>query len=439
MMTSKKGPKVNPKASKKNKKSWRKNVDLEDVEAFLEDKRLEERLQVEDIREKKDAELFVLDDRGHDEVEVEVKRGSKELKCFQHLTVKSGAKDPKKGRNRVKTESERKNPILRNKKTNRSLKLKMAANDRKMHLRKKEAEMETRMTRRRIKFDFDLWADEGQKNSADLEWAADEVKKHNVKRSRKVPDDFLAKTSDLGAVEAPHSGSSYNPSLSDHRDLLWRAAEVEVKKEKAERKIDFHTTKMFPKNYNREKVWMEEMAEGINDRGQDEGHGDDDDDDDDVKEVAVNKVKTKKQRRKQKMKKSEEEKKNREKEEKMKNQDVFRLKSMKRMISAQEQRTRLRQAKKAEMKAEKRKTASRLSAHVYEEPEQELKLGEELTGDLRSLRPEGSLLEDRFKSLQKRNVIAPSCKNKSQRNPHKRKFVEKRSYKMGWEKMKKKQ
>ena len=107
---------------------------------------------------------------------------------------------------------------------------------------------------------------------------------------------------------------------------------------------------------------------------------------------------------------------------------------MKKMISEQERRTQLRQEKKALTKAIKRQTASRLSAHVYEEPQQELKLSDELTGELRSLRPEGSLLEDRFKSLQKRNVIAPSAKRKSQRNPHKRKFVEKRNYKMGWEK-----
>ena len=76
----------------------------------------------------------------------------------------------------------------------------------------------------------------------------------------------------------------------------------------------------------------------------------------------------------------------------------------------------------------------KLNANKFEEPEQELKLQDELTGNLRTLRPEGSLLEDRFKSLQRRNVIAPGGKHKSNKNPHKRKKVEKRNYKMGWEK-----
>ena len=37
-------PKRKKNASRKNKKSWRKNVDIEDVEEFLEEERLEERL-----------------------------------------------------------------------------------------------------------------------------------------------------------------------------------------------------------------------------------------------------------------------------------------------------------------------------------------------------------------------------------------------------------
>ena len=37
-------PKRKKNASKKGKKSWRKNVDLDDVEDFLEDQRLEQRL-----------------------------------------------------------------------------------------------------------------------------------------------------------------------------------------------------------------------------------------------------------------------------------------------------------------------------------------------------------------------------------------------------------
>jgi len=41
-----------------------------------------------------------------------------------------------------------------------------------------------------------------------------------------------------------------------------------------------------------------------------------------------------------------------------------------------------------------------------------LKLSDELEGSLRLLKPEGHILEDRFKSLQKRNIIEPRVKAK---------------------------
>jgi nucleolar protein 53 len=37
-------PKIKKNASRKNKKSWRKNVDMTEVEEYLEEKRFEERM-----------------------------------------------------------------------------------------------------------------------------------------------------------------------------------------------------------------------------------------------------------------------------------------------------------------------------------------------------------------------------------------------------------
>ena len=39
---------------------------------------------------------------------------------------------------------------------------------------------------------------------------------------------------------------------------------------------------------------------------------------------------------------------------------------------------------------------AKLSKHKYEEPEAELKLSDELSGNLRSMKPEGNLLADRL-------------------------------------------
>ena len=53
-------PKPQKRASKRNKKSWRKNTDLEDVEDFLEDQRLEERLGGA-FDKRSDSDIFVVD------------------------------------------------------------------------------------------------------------------------------------------------------------------------------------------------------------------------------------------------------------------------------------------------------------------------------------------------------------------------------------------
>ena len=73
--------------------------------------------------DRKDEELFVVDAQGDDNLkDVETvkeeglsrraRRAQKPLKCFQHLEIKSGVKDPVSVRNRRKTPQERKNPTL---------------------------------------------------------------------------------------------------------------------------------------------------------------------------------------------------------------------------------------------------------------------------------------------------------------------------------------
>lgn len=57
---------VKKRVSKKNKRSWRKNVDITDVENFLEDQRLEERLGVK-FSDTKNEELFEIDVKGQDD------------------------------------------------------------------------------------------------------------------------------------------------------------------------------------------------------------------------------------------------------------------------------------------------------------------------------------------------------------------------------------
>ena len=73
-------------------------------------------------------------------------------------------------------------------------------------------------------FDFDLWsspADAVVKKVTSNEWLEAETKRHNLKNSgkiqRKLPEDHFRVTSKLPAVEVPHAGASYNPTLKDHQ------------------------------------------------------------------------------------------------------------------------------------------------------------------------------------------------------------------------------
>lgn len=320
------------------------------------------------------------------------------------------------------------------------------------HKRKLEASKLERSTRRRTKFDFDLWGDikpagsdenskvTGMKASP---WIEPEVKKHNMHtlkiKRRKVPDDYYKETSLLPAVKDPLPGESYNPSFKDHQDLLWRATMVELAKEKAERRIAYHTDRMFPTKAEAptEESRLQEMSEGLDQGPRNEGDISDEGEQGEGAEDSLAKPRAKEKTRKQKRIRrelmAESNKKKLVTIEKQKNQDVFRLKTIIKEIKRKEELTKERMAARQRKAALKMTTPGQLSACKYEEPDLDLKVSEELVGSLRELKPEGNLLTDRFKRLQQRNVIEPRVKQKVKRKSHRRKRLEKRSYKMPWQ------
>jgi len=456
-----KGPKKAKGISKKGKKGWRKNVDIEKVEEYLEDKRLEERLGGA-FKDRPDADLFTIDKDAEetdriDRPETDRKtwrkiRENKPLKCFQHLEIKTGVADPIKKRNRRKTPAERRNLSIRDEKEKALIqsgvvkaKTKLQKKHRELESLKKSASELERTTRRRTEFDFDLWTDpevKAAKEINDNEWLSLNAKNQSLKigHLQKInpPEDLLELRSDLKAVEIPHSGSSYNPSLKDHQDLLWKAAIVEINKDKAEHKIEYHTTKMFSKldQATIKKNWIEEMSEGVPklDKSMAEETEENvviEEEEDEDEEAKMFKPKNKKQKNREKREKYEENLKKAEDEEKKKFQDVFKLRSMRKEMTLGDQKSALRSKIKEVKKLEKRSLPAVLSGVKYEEGEIPLKLGEELTGNLRTLKPEGNLLEDRFKSMQARNIFETRTKPKCPKAKRIKK-VEKRSYKMGF-------
>lgn len=276
---------------------------------------------------------------------------------------------------------------------------------------------------------YDLWGDK-------LEKEHEGEDPHYLRVTRKtrvkVPEHHLNVISKIPAVEVPHPGASYNPSYDDHQKLLLEAREVEVKKLKQEKKIKRALDAMFPAPHQAptEESYLEEMSAGLFDDDKDneeENIGD-------LDKLSVNppvrrdNKKGERQRKKEKRRKDEAKKLQDKKSKKLKDNDFNRLKSIKAEILKQEHEYAVKAMKKAQWKAGHLYRTKKLGKLKYEEPSKEVKLSRELVGSLRELKAEGHLLADRYKSLQKRNII--EVRKRSMRTPrYKRKVYEKRTHK----------
>lgn len=110
------------------------------------------------------------------------------------------------------------------------------------------------------------------------------------------------------AIEVPHPGLSYNPTLEAHQELLQAVKERELKIIKQEDHLNRVTTAMFNKMpaEERDTFKLKELRSGIDDEDEDENEKAEESNDEDSNEfVAVNppvevKKKDRKARRKQK-------------------------------------------------------------------------------------------------------------------------------------------
>merc|ERR1712106_384243 len=138
--------------------------------------------------------------------------------------------------------------------------------------------------------------------------------------------------------------------------------------------------------------------------------GEEDEEESISKNGGVLKPKTRRDKRKRMF---EEQKVARERELKIKEIEVSRLKSIKKELKSDEALATENEEKRRIAKEEKMSGPMKLSNYDYEPLDIEIKLSDELTGNLRNLKQEGSLLEDRFKSMQRRNMIEVRVKQKT--------------------------
>ncbi|KAL0277003.1 UNVERIFIED_CONTAM: hypothetical protein PYX00_004438 [Menopon gallinae] len=439
------------RVSKKTKKSWRKNVDINDVEDFLEEQRWEERTGFK-VSELKDEDLFEIHKTGDNEtttvplkptenITSKKPSGSMRLRetstpvAFSILEKRSAVPDPVIKRNRVKTREEKRHPAVKKIFQERLEKGILTAKQ-KMSLRdRKKAELERRRRSKIPQFKSDLW---GKENELDLDkdWLYEDTVRHTLTNTGnlnvKPPKSIRTKPSQIPAVEPPHPGTSYNPSLKDHRSILELVAETEQKMEKSEKHLKRVTTDMFQKVKQSEadKEWLKEMSAGLADEKQ-ESDEEITGDYTTVNPPVKNKKKTLQKRRRLREANQLQAQIRQKKIEKKKISDMYKLRKFNAMFKKQELKQKSEKMKREKLKELKPFQTKKLSRNKYEEPLLDFSMVEDISGNLRGMKSDSNLLKDRYMSLQKRNILEPTVK-------HFKKKIKKKKYerahtKMGWE------
>ncbi|KAG9331765.1 hypothetical protein JZ751_017233 [Albula glossodonta] len=338
--------------NKNKKKNWNKHSDIQDVEEFLDDVRLQERATGGLVSEKSDDSLFFVDtgepSKNSQKGKTQKKgRGSRPLRIdliLQHDSLVPPPKDilsyQQPNAKKLRRISQKAEELAAKGVLPRKQRLLLR---RKAVAGSKAAEHTSANKHPERPF-YDLWSEPG-KVAADP-WYLEQTKKKLVKRPAKLNE----KPSALPAVEVIAPGGSYNPEFFSHQALLLQAHEVEVKKQKEEQKVERQLAVSQEDTATEETVFQEQVEGLLEEEEGEEGP---------VQEDLE-----------------------------------FTPDTSATPSTTQEKKTE-RQRKRE--KAEKEK-------------------------------PEGSILKDRFKSLQKRNLIEPRERAKFKRK-HKLKYVEKRAFK----------
>ncbi|XP_061636881.1 ribosome biogenesis protein NOP53 [Phyllopteryx taeniolatus] len=421
--------------NKNKKKNWNKHSDIHDVEDFLDDIRHQERTTGGLLTEKSDDSLFFLDvgQQQKDDHKVSKQVVSKKRKgksqrplridlILQHNSLVPPVKDvlsyqqpnAKKLRyNAKRVEQQAAKGIVPRRQ-------RMLLNRRSSNARVKKAVTEANNNPNRDY--YDIWGQES-KSLADP-WYLQQTGKKLVKRADKLNE----KPSVLPAVEVIAPGGSYNPDFFSHQALLQEAHDVEVKKQKAETKIERQLASNKEDRATEDTVFQEQVQGLVEENEDDEVPRIEEEEENGVGgAIALAEKKTERQRKREKAEKIKEQQRLAERHQTEKRQQLFQLRSIKAAIKQQEKRTCARwKQRKAKMEAQKAQPR-RLGKLKFQAEDLEIKLSDELTSSLRQLKPEGSILKDRFKSLQKRNLIEPRERAKFKRR-YKLKYVEKRAF-----------
>lgn len=291
-------------------------------------------------------------------------------------------------------------------------KLKKFWNDRK-HLIEKGKQLKNEKKKdyvdpkNKFKVEYDLWEEKKREPT---------ISDHQVnpQPAIRVPAHLRQKPSLLPAVEVPIGGQSYNPDQKQHNELILEAANKEAEKINEERLWATKVEKYFVSKEDapNERTWITEMSQGLG-LFEHENQPDEEESPENLDEIVKfaklvkSEKKTKQQRRRELRERLTKKQKESDKKLRIKENEIFRLKSIKKELDERDKKIAKREQIRNQRHIDSLYQPKRLSRYRFQESEIALNLPGEVSGSLRAVKVEGNLLEDRFKSLQKRNLIEP--------------------------------
>lgn len=238
-------------------------------------------------------------------------------------------------------------------------------------------------------FDKDVWAIgslKDQRTEFKGEWIERQVTEHNILNTGTpvagVPKSAYHKRSQLNSLPMPHPGTSYNPSLKDHQELMALVADSEVHIIRKEDHLTRVTTAMFDKvtaaqrDANRLHEYNAIMYEPDDEPSTDMTEDDSDDDNrtgfKSVNAPVVVKKKDAKARRKQREQRERKQELVARKAEKQKITDLHRLRHLAQDVSAEEADLRVARVRKQLRKLERQAAPRRIGKNRFVEEERSM-------------------------------------------------------------------
>lgn len=453
-------------SSRKGKKAWRKNIDLTSTEAFLEE-------QSDPLRQTASDVLFVEDRSGQETLLAKQARTKRPLKSLEILQRSYGHAPIA--------------PVRTPKHTARAVDKKMEQRLRKMVGRQQVttrsdvsaiAGHSTEVVNKNLGSVYDVWGSpssaspssgtdaKGKSKASSDEWIPTQVAKpavHVPKTLRR--DDYNNLASTLPAVDVPHPGSSYNPDLESHEELIQQAYEIEKRLEeneqmdKAER--DSWQAKLATivareaelrlqkdddlKRYRGMQVDVpgltsddEDIAQAQDqdrsdgDKDNDEGE-DDQDEEDGGEHRSEPKRKTRAQRARAKRARMQQAEALRRKQARIEAATLLHLPALQRrqarLATARAQAAAARRLEKQSLLSKQGLAGLKLGKHKVPQPHIDVQTGDQLSDSLRTLQPQGNLFRDRYVKLQARGVVEPRVKQTHKKHTRKLKTYETHDYK----------